>query len=354
PTASSWGSLGICGCRSSRATDKSSLPSRPRRSRLEPSSPDVSAASGYAPFERRLCRRNRSGGEVSEGGRSPPPSGLDVRNQEVVHPGRPGESSGCQVITHPGQEAWMNVHKNARLTVRRRQELVTRLEAGEPLKHLARVFAVSPRTVRKWRARYQDAGVAGRADRSSRPQTSPRRTPARLQLAAKVLRRQQWTCGQIAAALEVSAATVARVLRRCGLSAPGRLTPPPVVQRYEHAAVGDLVHLDSKKLGRIRGLGHRITGQRFHRFSGSGWESLHIAVDDHSRVAYVELLPDERQESARSFLRGALRWFRAHGVRVRRILTDNGSAYRSRGFRATCRALRVIHRRTRPYTPRTN
>ena len=248
----------------------------------------------------------------------------------------------------------MNVHKNARLTVRRRQELVTRLEAGEPLKHLTRVFAVSPRTVRKWRARYQDAGVAGLADRSSRPQTSPRRTPARLQLAAKVLRRQQWTCGQIAAALEVSAATVARVLRRCGLSRRGRLTPPPVVQRYEHAAVGDLVHLDSKKLGRIRGLGHRITGQRFHRFSGSGWESLHIAVDDHSRVAYVELLPDERQESARSFLRGALRWFRAHGVRVRRILTDNGSAYRSRGFRATCRALRVIHRRTRPYTPRTN
>jgi len=248
----------------------------------------------------------------------------------------------------------MNVHKNARLTVHRRQELVTRLEAGEPLKRLARVFAVSPRTVRKWRARYQDAGVAGLADRSSRPQTSPRRTPARLQLAAKVLRRQQWTCGQIAAALEVSAATVARVLRRCGLSRRGRLTLPPVVQRYEHAAVGDLVHLDSKKLGRIRGLGHRITGQRFHRFSGSGWESLHVAVDDHSRVAYVELLPDERQESARGFLRGALRWFRARGVRVRRILTDNGSAYRSRGFRATCRALRLIHRRTRPYTPRTN
>jgi len=248
----------------------------------------------------------------------------------------------------------MNVHKNARLTVHRRQELVTRLEAGEPLKRLARVFAVSPRTVRKWRARYQDAGVAGLADRSSRPQTSPRRTPARLQLAAKVLRRQQWTCGQIAAALEVSAATVARVLRRCGLSRRGRLTPPPAVQRYEHAAVGDLVHLDSKKLGRIRGLGHRITGQRFHRFSGSGWEFLHVAVDDHSRVAYVELLPDERQESARGFLRAALRWFRARGVRVRRILTDNGSAYRSRGFRATCRALRVIHRRTRPYTPRTN
>src|SRR5438034_3762205 len=188
-------------------------------------------------------------------------------------------TSGCQVITHPGQEAWMNVHKNARLTVHRRQELVTRLEAGEPLKRLARVFAVSPRTVRKWRARYQDAGVAGLADRSSRPQTSPRRTPARLQLAAKVLRRQQWTCGQIAAALEVSAATVARVLRRCGLSRRGRLTPPPVVPRYEHAAVGDLVHLDSKKPRRIRGLGHRITGQRSHRLTASVCEARQIAAD---------------------------------------------------------------------------
>jgi transposase InsO family protein len=248
----------------------------------------------------------------------------------------------------------MNIHKNARLTLRRRQELVTRLEAGEPLKRLARVFAVSAHTARKWRARYQADGGAGLADRSSRPHTSPRLTAARLQLAAKVLRRQQWTCGQIGAALELSATTVARVLRRCGLSRRGPLTPPPVAQRYEHAAVGDLLHLDSKKLGRIRGLGHRITGQRFHQFSGAGWEYLHVAVDDHSRVAYVELLPDETQATARRFLRGALRWFRAHGVRVRRILTDNGSAYRSWSFRAACRALHVSHRRTRHYTPRTN
>jgi transposase InsO family protein len=248
----------------------------------------------------------------------------------------------------------MNIHKNARLTVCRRQELVGRLEGGEPLKRLARVFAVSARTARKWRTRYREEGAAGLMDRSSRPLTSPGRTPARLQLAAKVLRRQQWTCREIAGALEVSASTVARVLRRCGLARRGRLTPPPVAQRYEHAAVGDLLHLDSKKLGRIRGLGHRMTGQRFHHFSGAGWEYLHVAVDDHSRVAYVDLLPDEGQGSARRFLRGALRWFRAHGVRVRRILTDNGSAYRSRSFRAACRALRVSHRRTRPYTPRTN
>jgi len=253
-----------------------------------------------------------------------------------------------------GQEAWMNIHKNARLTPRRRQELAMRVEAGEPLKHAARQFAVSAHTARKWCARYQADGEAGLADRSSRPHTSPRLTAARLQLAAKVLRRQQWTCQQIGTALEVSAATVARVLRRCGLSRRGPLTAPLLAQRYEHAAVGDLLHVDSKKLGRIRGLGHRITGQRFHRFSGEGWEYLHVAVDDHSRVAYVELLADESQGAARRFLRGALRWFRAHGVRVRRILTDNGSAYRSRSFRAACRALRVSHRRTRPYTPRTN
>lgn len=248
----------------------------------------------------------------------------------------------------------MNVHKNARLTLRRRQELVRYLEAGEPLKRVARRFAVSAHTARKWRARYQADGEAGLVDRSSRPHHSPRLTAARLQLAAKVLRRQQWTCGQIGAALEVSAATVARVLRRSGLSRRGRLTAPLVAQRYEHAAVGDLLHVDSKKLGRIRGLGHRVTGQRFHQVSGAGWEYLHVAVDDHSRVAYAALLPDEGQVAARRFLRGALRWFRAHRVRVRRILTDNGSAYRSRSFRAACRALRVSHRRTRPYTPRTN
>src|SRR5260370_42703350 len=142
----------------------------------------------------------------------------------------------------------------------------------------ARVFAVSPRTARKWRARYQADGWAGLADRSSRPHTSPRVTAPRLQLAAKVLRRQQWTCGQIAAVLELSAATVARVLRRCGLSRRGRLTAPPVAQRYEHAAVGDLLHLHSNAPGRVRSPGHPVTGQPFHAFKVPGWGYLHAAV----------------------------------------------------------------------------
>ena len=169
----------------------------------------------------------------------------------------------------------MNVHKNARLTPRRRQELVRRLDAGEPLKRVAREFAVSAHTARKWRARYQGDGEAGLADRSSRPHVSPRLTAARRPLAAKVLRRQQWTGGQIGAALELSAATVARVLRRCGLSRRGRLTAPLVAQRYAHAAVGDLLHIDSKKRGRIRGLGHRITGQRFHQSRGNNLMLVH-------------------------------------------------------------------------------
>jgi transposase InsO family protein len=248
----------------------------------------------------------------------------------------------------------MNSHKNARLTLRRRQELVARLEAGEPLKRVARAFDVSAATTRKWWQRYRAEGAGGLLERSSRPHTSPSATPAAIQLGAKVLRWQRWTCAQIARALAVSPATAARILRRAGLSRRGRLQPPPVVQRYEHRDVGGLVHVDTKKLGRIAYLGHRATDDRRGQRHGIGWEFVHVAVDDRSRVAYVELLPDELTETARGFVRRALGWFRARGVRVRRILTDNGSCYRSYGFRATCRALRVRHHRTRPYTPRTN
>ena len=251
----------------------------------------------------------------------------------------------------------MNVHKNARLTPYRRAELVRRVHAGETGSQVATALGVSVRTVRKWWTRYRAEGMPGLADRSSRPHVSPRRTAAAVMLGIKVLRLQHWTCAQIAGAVGVSAATASRVLRRAGLSRRGPLQAPLMAQRYEHAPPGDLLHLDTKKLGRIAGLGHRITGRRagqvdVHR--ASGWEYLHIAVDDHSRVAYVELLGDERSVTAAGFLRRALRWFRGHQVRVRRILTDNGSGYISHSFRATCRALHVAHRRTRPYTPRTN
>ncbi len=162
----------------------------------------------------------------------------------------------------------MNVHKNARLTLRRRQELVRRLEAGAPLKGQARRLEISVRTARKWWGRYRTEGSAGLLDRSSRPHDSPARTAAPLQLAVKVL----------------SAAAARRILRRSGLNRLGRLELPPVVTRYEHAAVGDLLHLDIKKLGRITYLGHRATGQRHGQRHGAGWESVHVAVDDRSRA----------------------------------------------------------------------
>jgi transposase InsO family protein len=251
----------------------------------------------------------------------------------------------------------MNVHKNARLTPYRRAELVQRVHAGESGVQVAMALGVSVRTIRKWWARYRAEGVSGLADRSSRPHVSPRQTAAATRLSIKVLRLQRWTCAEIAGAVGVSAATASRILRRAGLSRRGRLEAPLPAQRYEHAQPGDLLHLDTKKLGRIAGLGHRIMGRHAGRVDvhrASGWEYLHIAVDDHSRVAYVELLTDERGVTAAGFLRRALRWFRGHHVRVRRILTDNGSGYISRSFRATCRALHVAHGRTRPYTPRTN
>jgi transposase InsO family protein len=268
-----------------------------------------------------------------------------------------GEIDGCQAITFPRQEAWMNVHQNARLTPFRRRELVHRLHAGEVPRVVAQQLGVSVRTARKWRARFRTHGVAGLVDRSSRPRAHPRQTRPAIALGIKVLRQQQWTCRQIATAVGVSPATAARILRKAGLSRRRQCEPPPVSQRYEHPRPGDLLHLDTKKLGRIVGVGHRITGRYpgvHHHDGGRGWEHLHIAIDDYSRVAYVELLPDDRTPSAGAFLRRAVGWFRAHGVRVRRILSDNGAAYRSDRFRATCRGLHVVPRRTRPYTPRTN
>lgn len=248
----------------------------------------------------------------------------------------------------------MNIHKNARLTPYRRGELAERvIQRREPVRDVAGQFGVSVRTARKWLARYRAEGSVGLHDRPSRPHRSPRQTAPAIQLGIKVLRHQRWTCAQIGTAMGVSAATAARILRRVGLSRRGRLEPPPLVQRYEHAHPGDLLHLDTKKLGRIAGAGHRVTGQRW-RTRRSGWEYLHVAVDDHSRVAYVEILPDERALTLGAFLGRALRWFRHHGVRVRRVLSDNGGGYISRSFRAVCRALHVAHRRTRPYTPRTN
>jgi transposase InsO family protein len=249
----------------------------------------------------------------------------------------------------------MDVHQNARSTPRGRAEFVRRvLSGGQRPAVVAAAVGVSERTVRKWVARYQTEAEPGLRDRSCRPHRSPSATPPLLRHWVERLRRQRWTGAEIAAALQVSPSTVARLLRRRGLARLRQLEPAPPIHRYQWARPGDLVHLDVKKLGRIGRVGHRITGDRRTRERGIGWEFVHVAVDDASRLAYVEVLGDEGGVTTTKFLWRALAWFRRHGIRVRRLLTDNGNGYISDRFARLCRSAGVRHRRTRPYTPRTN
>ena len=249
----------------------------------------------------------------------------------------------------------MNIHQHARTTPRSRDRLVQRVQRGaESVRDVAEALGVSDRTVRKWRQRYQAEGVAGLQDRSCRPHHSPAAIAPELVAWIERLRRQRWTGPQIARALHLSRATVARYLQRLGLARLRALEPRVPVQRYEYAQPGGLVHLDIKKLGRIGRIGHRITGDRRARVRGIGWEYVHVAVDDATRLAYVEVLPDEQGVTVTAFLWRALAWYRRLGIRVRRLLTDNGAGYLSHVFAQCCASARVRHLRTRPYTPRTN
>jgi len=278
-----------------------------------------------------------------------------VNYQEIVHPGRLCDVGGCRPTITAEEEARMNIHKNARTTPRSRGQIVERvLTRQEAPTAVAAAVGVSDRTVRKWVARYAAEAEAGLADRSCRPRRSPRATPPLLVSWVERLRRQRWTGAEIAHALQLSASTVARLLRRHGLARLRQLEPPVPVQRYQWAQPGDLLHLDVKKLGRIGRVGHRITGDRRAQVRGIGWEYVHVAVDDASRLAYVEVLPDEGGVTTTQFLWRARAWFRRHGIRVRRVLTDNGSGYVSDRFARLCRSAGVRHLRTRPYTPRTN
>ncbi len=247
----------------------------------------------------------------------------------------------------------MNMHKNARLTPRGRGEAAHQvLELGRSARRVAGEFHVSERTIRKWVGRA--ASPEGFADRSSRPHQSPRTTPAATALRIKVLRQQHRTCVEIATAVGVSRATVARVVGRCGWSRLHVVELPPTSRRYERQQPGELVHLDIKKLGRIVRPGHRISGDRRDTVRGAGWEFSHMAVDDASRVALGEVLPDEQGGTAAGFLRRTVQALRRLGVRVAAVMTDNGSCYRSRRFARTCHRLGLRHLFTRPYTPRTN
>lgn len=249
----------------------------------------------------------------------------------------------------------MNVHKNARLTFARRMELVRdvlerRLTQGAA----ALSYGVSVPTVRKWVGRHLAEGEAGLRDRSSRPKSSPRAIAASRALGIVELRRRRLTQARIAASLGVSKSTVGRVLARAGLSRLRDLEPSEPAVRYEHEHPGDLLHIDTKKLGRIERMSHRITGDRRDSVDGAGWEFLFVAIDDHARIGFTDLYPDERKNNAAQFLENTVAYFRSLGVRVRRVLTDNGSAFRSRPFAQSCQRLGLKHSFTRPYRPQTN
>jgi transposase InsO family protein len=230
------------------------------------------------------------------------------------------------------------------------------IEGGSSKAAAARAFHATPKTVAKWVARFRAEGVAGLQDRSSRPRSSPSQTGPAACERVEALRRQRYTGEQIAAEVGVSAATVSRILKRLGLNRLAALEPAEPIRRYERAAPGEIVHIDIKKLGKFNRIGHRITGGRIGQSKSRrvGWEYVHLAIDDHARLAYSEILPDEKRTSCLRFLFNALRFFRGFGVRVERIMTDNGSSFRSHRYAKALRRLRIKHLRTKPYTPRTN
>jgi transposase InsO family protein/transposase len=252
----------------------------------------------------------------------------------------------------------MDTHKNARLTPKGREEMVRAVvDGGQNYAAAARKFNTTPKTVAKWVKRFRAEGVDGLRDRSSRPLSSDSQTPQATCDAIEVLRRQRYTGKQIAVEVGVSPATVCRVLKKRGLNKLSALEPAEPIRRYEREKPGELIHLDIKKLGRIGSIGHRITGRyrgAVNRHHGIGWEFVHVCIDDASRIAFVQVLPDQRKESAVAFLKAAVVYFAKLGVRIERVMTDNGSCYRSKMFRAACKCLGLRQIFTRPYTPRTN
>jgi transposase InsO family protein len=249
----------------------------------------------------------------------------------------------------------VKTHANARLTLRGRLLLCERVTVERwTVAAAAAAAGVSSRTAWKWLARFRREGMAGLGDRSSAPHTIPHRTATARVAAVEQLRRLRMTSTQIAAELCMALSTVSAVLARLGLHRLSRLAPPEPPNRYERRHPGELLHIDVKKLGRIGRPGHRVNGDRRTRTRGIGWEYVHVCVDDATRLAYVEVLEDERGKTAAGFLRRAVAHFVELGVRVRAVLTDNGSPYVSQIHAVACRELGLRHLRTRPYRPRTN
>ena len=250
----------------------------------------------------------------------------------------------------------MNIHKNARLTPLRREEMALAVIAGLPVSQAARVYGVSAKIVARWVERFRAGGRDAMLDRTSRPHSIPRQTgqaPAQRIIA---LRRQRLTGKHIAIQTGVSPATVSRVLKRAGLSRLKDIEPAAPTVRYEYDHPGGLIHLDIKRLGRFERVGHRITGDRTGQSNsrGVGWEYVHVCIDDASRIAFTDIFPDEKAASATTFLKRAIAYYQTLGITVTRVMTDNGSCYKAHAFRDLCKELGLKHIRTKPYTPKTN
>jgi transposase InsO family protein len=281
---------------------------------------------------------------------------------QVVHPVLAGKAGVATLQS--STENRMNIHKNARLTPHGRELIVRQIESGQTPEAAARAAGVCPRTARKWVARFKAEGVEGLKDRSSRPHRLRQPTPAVIIETVEALRRRRFTGKQISAALGISPATVSRILRRLGLNRIQALEPAEPVRRYERQHPGELIHIDIKKLGRFDQVGHRITGDRSRQSNrrghrdgarwGAGWEYVHVCVDDASRIAFSQILPDEKKQSAVAFLKAAVAYYASLGVTVSRVMTDNGACYKAFDFRNACRDLGLKHIRTKPYTPKTN
>src|SRR5215831_1516034 len=255
----------------------------------------------------------------------------------------------------------MDTHQNARLTPKGRDEMVCAVvDHGLSKAAAARKFNTTPKTVGKWVQRFRELGVDGLRDRSSRPHSSPNQTPQATRTAVEALRRQRYTGKQIAIELAISPATVSRILRHLGLNRLSALEPAEPVRRYEREHPGELIHIDIKKLGKFNEIGHRITGDRRgqsnlrSRGQGPGWEYVHVCIDDASRIAFSQVMKNEKRGCAVAFLKAAVAYYATLGVTVERVMTDNGSCYKSFAFQNACRRLGLKHIRTRPYTPKTN
>lgn len=250
----------------------------------------------------------------------------------------------------------MDIHKNARLTPHGRERLAKLILSGQTPEAASQAAGVCPRTGRKWRDRFKQEGPAGLGDRSSRPHRLRKPTPPEVIERIASLRRQRLPGKEIATTVGVSPATVSRVLRRLGLNKLSALEPAEPPRRYERQHPGELIHIDIKKLGKFNRIGHRITGDRKGQSNsrGVGWEYLHVCIDDASRVAFSRILKTERKACAVAFLKAAVAYYKSLGITVLRVMTDNGSCYRSRAFAKACQRLKLKHIRTKPYTPRTN